>query len=235
MILKKVNNIFVLDDIQEDELNIEMFQTVEKCINILFIDNTGRFYVKNVLILFKNIDEDFSFEIDDSISDNDCIRSSVKFIFCKGDCENDEQRYKIILKIEPNKIKEIRSFMYGDRMSYPINKVKTYKDVKDMIFKKVNNIFVLDCIPEDALNVKLFQTVEDCINNIFIYNEGCCFVKNVLRLFNLFNEDFSFEIDDSISDDDCIHSFVKFIFCKGDCTNGEQRYKMLFQTETKGD
>ena len=235
MILKKVNNIFVLDDIPEDTSNIKMFHSVEYSINALFIDNIGYIYVKDILKLFKLFDEDLSFELDDSISDNDCIRSSVKFIFCKGDCENDEQRYKIILKIEPNKIKEIRSFMYGDRMSYPINKVKTYKDVKDMIFKKVNNIFVLDCIPEDALNVKLFQTVEDCINNIFIYNEGCCFVKNVLRLFNLFNEDFSFEIDDSISDDDCIHSFVKFIFCKGDCTNGEQRYKMLFQTETKGD
>ena len=100
MILKKVNNIFVLDDIPEDELDIGMFQTVEKCINILFIDNVSRFYVKNVLLLFKNIDEDFSFEIDDSISDDDRIRSFVEFIFCKGDCTNGEQRYKIIFKTE---------------------------------------------------------------------------------------------------------------------------------------
>ena len=104
-----------------------------------------------------------------------------------------------------------------------------------MIFKKVNNIFVLDCIPEDALNVKLFQTVENCINDIFIYNAGCFYVKDILRLFELFDEDFSFEIDDSISDDDCIRSFIKFIFCKGDCTNYEQRYKMVFKTETEGD
>ena len=100
MVLKKVNNIFVLDDIPEDALNIEMFQTVEKCINILFIDNVSRFYVKNVLLLFKNIDEDFSFEIDDSISDDDCIRSYVKFIFCKGDYTNYEQRYKMLFKTE---------------------------------------------------------------------------------------------------------------------------------------
>lgn len=100
MILKKVNNIFVLDCIPEDVLNIEMFQTVEKCINILFIDNIGRFYVKDVLLLFKNIDEDFSFEIDDSISDDDCIRSYVEFIFCKGDCTNGEQRYKMLFKTE---------------------------------------------------------------------------------------------------------------------------------------
>lgn len=100
MILKKVNNIFVLDDIPEDALNMKMFENVEKCINILFIDNVGRFYVKNVLILFKNIDEDFSFEIDDSISDDDCIRSYVKFIFCKGDCTNYEQRYKMVFQTE---------------------------------------------------------------------------------------------------------------------------------------
>lgn len=104
-----------------------------------------------------------------------------------------------------------------------------------MILKKVNNIFVLDCIPEDALNVKLFQTVENCINNIFIYNAGCFYVKDILRLFELFDEDFSFEMDDSISDDDCIRSFVKFIFCKGDYTNYEQGYKILFKTENKGD
>ena len=104
-----------------------------------------------------------------------------------------------------------------------------------MILKKVNNIFVLDDIPEDALNIKLFQTVENCINNIFIYNAGCFYVKDILRLFELFDENFSFEMDDSINDYDRICSFVKFIFCKGDCTNGEQRYKIIFQTETKGD
>lgn len=100
MILKKVNNIFVLDDIPEDALNIKMFENVEKCINILFIDNAGRFYVKDVLILFKNIDEDFSFEIDDSISDDDCIRSYVEFEFYKGDYTNGEQRYKMLFQTE---------------------------------------------------------------------------------------------------------------------------------------
>ena len=103
-----------------------------------------------------------------------------------------------------------------------------------MILKKVDNIFILDCIPEDALNVKLFQTVEYYINFILDI-VGCFYAKNILELFKVFDEDFSFEIDDSISDDDCIRSFVKFIFCKGDCTNYEQGYKMVFKTETKGD
>ena len=99
MVLKKVNNIFVLDDIQEDELDMEMFQTVEKCINILFIDNLGYFYVKEILELFKPYG-DLSFEIEDRISDDDSIRSFVEFIFCKGDCTNGEQRYKIIFQTE---------------------------------------------------------------------------------------------------------------------------------------
>ena len=103
-----------------------------------------------------------------------------------------------------------------------------------MILKKVNNIFVLDDIPEDALNIKMFQTVEKCINILFIDNLGYFYVKNILELFEPYG-DFSIEIDDSISDDDRIRSFVEFIFCKGDCANGEQRYKMLFQTETEGD
>ena len=104
-----------------------------------------------------------------------------------------------------------------------------------MILKKGNNIFVLDDIPEDALNIKMFNSVEYSINTLFIDNIGYIYVKDILKLFKLFDEDFSFEIDDSISDDDCIRSFIKFIFCKGDYTNGEQRYKIIFKTENKGD
>lgn len=104
-----------------------------------------------------------------------------------------------------------------------------------MILKKVNNVFVLDSIPEDIFNIKMFNTVENWMNNIFIYNAGYIYVKDLSKMFKLFDEDFSFDIDDSISDDDCICSFVKFIFCKGDCTDGEQRYKIIFQTETEGD
>ena len=104
-----------------------------------------------------------------------------------------------------------------------------------MILKKVNNIFVLDDIPEDASNIKMFHSVEYSINTLFIDNIGYIYVKDILKLFKLFDEDLSFEIDDNISDDERICSFVKFILCKGDCTNGEQRYKIIFQTETKGD
>ena len=105
-----------------------------------------------------------------------------------------------------------------------------------MILKKVNNIFVLDDIPEDAFDIRMFQTVEYYINFILDIS-GYIYAKNILLLFNVFDEDFSFEIDDSINDDDRICScHVCFdVYCKGDCTNGEQRYKIIFKTETKGD
>ena len=107
-----------------------------------------------------------------------------------------------------------------------------------MILKKVNNIFVLDDIPEDALNIKMFQTVEYYINFI-LDTAGYIYVKNILLLFNVFDEDFSFEIDDSISDDDRIYSCNVYfdVYCKEDFifANDRQRYKIVFQTVTKGE
>ena len=39
-----------------------------------------------------------------------------------------------------------------------------------MILKKVNNIFVLDNIPEDAYDQGMFCYIEDAINTLFIDN-----------------------------------------------------------------
>lgn len=127
MILKKINNNFVLEGISTyDVLNTKMFHTVENAINLSFIDNSGFFYVKDILELFKIYDKDFSFEIDDSISDDDrIIWSFVEFIcyreeddisisdeervgrlveslfYSKKGFPNDEQRYKIVFRMIP--------------------------------------------------------------------------------------------------------------------------------------
>lgn len=101
MILKKVNNNFVLDDISEDELDIGMFQTVEYYINFI-LDAAGYIYAKNVLLLFKVFDEDFSFEIDDSISDDVCISSCHIYfdLYCKEGHANGSKIYSIIFQME---------------------------------------------------------------------------------------------------------------------------------------
>ena len=105
-----------------------------------------------------------------------------------------------------------------------------------MILKKVNNILVLDDIPEEAFDIGMFQTVEYYINFILDI-AGYIYAKNILKLFNVFDKDFSFEIDDSISDDDRIHScHVCFdVFCKEDLVNDRKSYKIVFQMETEGE